>query len=660
MAKRRFRPADGHRLKAAGAANLSADGRRVAFVLSEVDEEKDRVMSSIWVAPLDASSQPRRFTEGPADSSPRWSPDGRWLAFLSVTDEKPLHAHVRLAPLDGGAPLPLGELPGPVTQFAWSPDSRRLAVVCRVGVPDADQLSAVERHAARAPRGLGARLDGVGWHEGRAHLFLVDVVDGSSTQLTRGEYDHADPAFSPDGRQLVFVSDRHPRRDDRQFRSDLWIVSTAGGRPRRLSGGHGHVVSPLFSPDGTLVCFAGPQTDAWDADAHAFVVPADGSGPPEQVAPHTDRPVFTYRAAEAAPVAWTAARELTMLIFDRGSVVLHRARVGQASSREIVGGDLQIDGFSARAGRSEIVFTASWPDRPSEVYRSNRGSAEPPIQLTSINAGLIAEVELSPVARHTITRPDGTEVEYFTLRPPGGGRGRLPLHVDIHGGPHGSWPSAVLSPWHQSLAAAGYLVLLPNPRGSCGYGQNFTAACTHDWGGEDCADILACCDALVEQGLADSGRMFVGGYSYGGFMTGWLVGHTDRFRAATAGAAVIDQRSMALTTDVPDFARFSMGGTPWQAPDEYDQRSPLHYLPNVTTPVLVIHMEGDIRVPIGQGEELYTGLRMLGKEAELVRYPGGFHATLTPSQDADYVTRLIAWNHRHDPRRRKHARPTRH
>ncbi|MGH2843543.1 MAG: S9 family peptidase [Solirubrobacteraceae bacterium] len=631
--------------------DLSADGRRLAFALQEIDQEKDRGVSSIWVAPLDGSSEPRRFTEGPADTRPRWSPDGRWLAYLSVTDENPRHAHVRLAPLDGGAPLRLGELPGPVAQFAWSPDSSRLAVVCRLGVPDPDKLSAVERNSARVPRGDAARLDGVGWHEGRAHLFLVDVTDGSFTQLTRGEYDHSDPAFSPDGSHLVFVSDRHPRRDDRQFRSDVWIVSTSGGRPRRLSGGRGHSVAPTVSPDGTLVCFAGTLTEPWDADAHAFVVPADGSGPPEPIAPKTDRSVHIFAAAQSNALVWTGPREITMLIIDHGSIVLHRARIGQATSREIVGGDIQIDGFSTSAGRSEIVFTATWPDRPSEVYRTNRAGKRP-VAVTSINADLRAEVELSPVVRHAITRPDGIEVEYFTIAPPGNSRGRLPLHLDVHGGPHGAWPLNVVSPWHQSLAAAGYLVLLPNPRGSCGYGQEFTAACTYDWGGEDCADILACCDDLVEQGLADPGRMFVAGYSYGGFMTGWLVGHTDRFRAATAGAAVIDQRSMALTTDVPGFARFNMGGTPWQRPDEYDKRSPLHYLPNVTTPVLVVHMEGDLRVPIGQGEELYMGLRTLGKEAEFVRYPGGFHSTFAPSQLADYATRMIAWNHRHDPRRR--------
>ena len=245
---------------------------------------------------------------------------------------------------------------------------------------------------------------------------------------------------------------------------------------------------------------------------------------------------------------------------------------------------------------------------------------------------------------------DGTEIEYFTISPPGGSRKRLPVHLEIHGGPHGVWPSARWLAFHQSLAAAGYVVLLPNPRGSTGYGQHFTEACTGDWGGADYEDILASCDDLVRRDLADPDRMFVSGASYGGFMTAWIVGHTRRFRAATAVAAVIDQTSMIFTTEIPDFCRFTFAGTPWEQPDVYSKRSPLTYLPDVATPVLVVHWEGDLRVPISQGEELYAGLRLLGKEAEFLRYPGGFHIYRTPSQGVDWVTQMLAWNERHDVR----------
>jgi dipeptidyl aminopeptidase/acylaminoacyl peptidase len=645
VAKRRFRPEDALRLKTATDANLSPDGRRVAFTLVEADGQADRLCSSIWVVAADGATPVRRFTEGPADRSPRWSPDGRWLAYISAPDGKPERAHLRLAPLDGGMPARVGELPGPIIQLAWSPDSRRIAAVVRVGAPDRDQQSAPERNAGRVTRGLAARLDGVGWQDGRRHLFLIDVETGSTTQLTRGDFDHADPAFSPDGSLVTYASDHHARRDDRQFRADVWVVPVAGGRPRRLTDGSWSTAFPLFSPAGDKIAFLGsPDADSWNRDDHVFVVPTDGSGAPAQLAPGTDRPVAAMPGLPA-PICWTGASELAMLVADRGRVVLHRARIGERRSRELVGGEFQIDAFTVSAGA--VAFTAAWPDRPSEVHLGELGGGQP-LQLSHLNDDLLDEVELTPVNRSSVTRPDGTEIEYFTMLPAHRTARRLPLHLDIHGGPHASWPSANRLAQHQAIAAAGYALILPNPRGSSGYGQEFTAACTGDWGGGDCEDILACCDDLIERGVADGGRMFVSGASYGGFMTSWIVGHSDRFRAATAVAAVVDQTSMGLTSDIPGFSVFNMGGTRWQRPEEYELRSTLRYLPDVSTPVLVLHWEGDLRVPIGQGEELYTGLRLLGKEVEFVRYPGGFHTVRTPSQAVDWTKRTIDWNERHD------------
>jgi dipeptidyl aminopeptidase/acylaminoacyl peptidase len=646
MAMRRFRPEDAFRLRTAVDPDLSPDGRRVAFVVVDTDKEADKLRSSVFVAPVDGSAPPRRFTEGPSDTSPRWSPDGRWLAYISITDDEPLHAHVRLAPLDGGVPARLGELPGPVLQLAWSPGSTRLVVVCRVGAVDRAQGSAQERNVPRVPRGLAARLDGVGWQEGRRHLFLVEVESGSARQLTRGEYDHEHASFSPDGATIAFVSDRHPRRDDRQFRSDAWVMPASGGRPRRLTNGKGWAAFPAFSPDGRTVAWSGADNDRWDADAHLFAAPVDGSAPAERVAPELDRPVVLFPGLPA-PACWVGDRELVMLVADHGAVGVHRVRLGERRSRVLIGGDIQIDGMAFRPGRRVIAFTAAWPDRPSELYVSTLGGAEP-VQVSGLNTDFLGDVELAPVGRARVARADGSEVEYFTILPPDHAPERLPLHVDIHGGPHASWPSGRWLAFHQSLAAAGYAVVLPNPRGSTSYGQAFTSACVGDWGGGDCEDILACCDDLIERSVADGGRMFVSGASYGGFMTSWLVGHTDRFRAATAVAAVVDQTSMGLTTEIPDFSRFQMGGLPWDRRAEYELRSPVSYLPAVTTPVLIIHWEGDLRVPVGQGEELYTGLRLLGKETEFVRYPGGFHIQRTPSQAVDECKRVLGWNEQHD------------
>jgi len=629
----------------------------VAFAVAETDEAADRLGCSIWVVPVDGSEPPRRFTEGPADRSPRFSPDGRWLAYISVPREEPEHAHVRLASLEGGVPSRLGDLPGPVDYLCWSPDSSRLVVACRVGAPDRSAASAAERNAPRVQRGLAARLDGVGWQDGRRHVFLLEVPSGESRQLTRGEYDHDGPSFSPDGATIAFASDRHPRRDDRQFRGDLWVMPAAGGRPRRLTGGKGRADFPLFSPDGRMIAFAGQDDDRWDSDTHVFVVPADGSSPPERLAPDTDRPTVLWPGLPA-PFAWVGNREMLLAVADSGAVRLHRVRIGERRSREVIGEDLIIDGITARPGRRAIAFTGSWPDRPSELYATTRAGGEM-VPLTALNTDFLAEVELAPVERSTVVRPDGTHVEFFSILPADRAPRGLPLHADIHGGPNASWPSGRWLGLHQAIAAAGYAVVLPNPRGSTSYGEEFTRGCTGDWGGADAQDILACCDELVSRGVADGERMFVSGGSYGGFMATWLVGHGDRFRAATAMAAVVDQTSMALTTEIADFALFNMGGHPWERRAEYELRSPLSYLPAVKTPILVVHWEGDIRVPVSQGDELYTGLRLLGKETELVRYPGGFHIVRTPSQAVDLARRILAWNEQHDARPARRARSRR-
>ena len=224
-----------------------------------------------------------------------------------MTDDEPTHAHVRLAPLDGGAPTQLEELPGPVLQFTWAPDSSQIVAVCRVGLADDEKSSAKERNAPRRVRGLAARLDGVGWFDGRCHLFVIDVPDGSARQITRGQFDHTDPSFSPDATTIAFSSDRSRRRDDRQLRTDVWLISAAGGRPRRLTDGSGSFMGPQFSPDGTMVAFAGRDSDAWDVDGHAYVVDADASGAAaRRVAPQTDRPCWSPPAARR-PCAGPAA-----------------------------------------------------------------------------------------------------------------------------------------------------------------------------------------------------------------------------------------------------------------------------------------------------------------------------------------------------------------
>jgi dipeptidyl aminopeptidase/acylaminoacyl peptidase len=284
----------------------------------------------------------------------------------------------------------------------------------------------------------------------------------------------------------------------------------------------------------------------------------------------------------------------------------------------------------------------------------NNGRRE--TNLSHANDGFAREVQLADVRRLAYKGRDGLDVEAFVMYPAGYTRGRLyPLAVNVHGGPHSFHPGSRSMVEFHALASKGYVVMLPNPRGSSGYGERFCEAVVQDWGGADYEDILAGVDELIARGVADPDRLYIGGYSYGGFMTGWVVGHTNRFRAAWIGAPVSNQISMFGTGDIPLFDIHETGGLPQENLQTYIERSPVTYLARVKTPVLLVHHEGDLRCPIAQSEEIFHALKAMGKEVEFVRYPGGFHTynTHAPSQAADRISRVIAWFESHRPKTRK-------
>ena len=543
---------------------------------------------------------------------------------------------LHLAPLDGGAPCKV-EAPGVVNWAEWSPAGDQLVIVVNLaskpGAPDDPKT----RNAARVVRGLFNRLDGQGWFEGRNHLFVYDVNEGKLRQLTSGDYDEAQPRWSPDGSRIVFVSDRSRRRDDRYGWAGIWSVPATGGRPQQLVNGIGNAQFPTFSPDGDHIAFTGVLGAKQTAgrDTRIFVVRSDGKGDPERLAPHLDRPIGF--ALYGNPMAWLSPEELVFTVVDRGTIGVRRASLGESSARAIVEGDTQVSGLAvAGQGNAHLLTYASgWVDSPPEVFcLSLAGRKSQAVQVSRAGNELLSTVELLPTERAYVRAPDGLEIEYFVLRPKLAELERpakkAPLFLEIHGGPHLSNPFSELFTYYQSLAAAGYVVLLPNPRGSIGYGEEFSHSLRGRWGEADFEDLMACADDVINRGMVDPQRQFVGGYSYGGFMSATVIGQTARFKAATIGAPVINNVSMFGTSDASVFFSDAWRADPWSPPAALVKQSPLSSAPKVNTPVFLYVNDGDLRCPPSQADEYYVALKVARQGGRVRPVPGRIAPLVLP------------------------------
>ena len=618
-------PEDLTRIQFVTDPQLSPDGRRAAFVVTTLSEERDEYLSNIWVVDV-AGGAPRRFTAGPRrDLEPRWSPDGSRLAFLSERTAKD-KLQLYVMPADGGEPTKLTALDNGVSAIAWAPDGARLAFVSAVGgykEPEGEDEKRKSR-PARVITSVKYRFNGEGFiYDRRPHVFVVSLDGASPTQITDGDFIDADPTWSPDGESLVFASARHGARDDDDA-SDLWRVPAKGGTPQRLTATAGPVMLPAFSPDGRAIAFlARAELNAYGRNVQLFTVPADG-GQATCVTSALDR---SCGALHVRPSWSPDGRSLTVAAEDRGDIGLWRvAATGSAAPQRIVGGERVLNGFSASADGRTLAFAASRTVAPAEVFVCGADGGDER-RLTDLNRAWVESVALSAPERFRFTRA-GFELDVWVVRPAGFVAGqRYPTLLNIHGGPHAQYGHNFFDEF-QVYAGAGYAVVYTNPRGSQGYGEAFTQAVVGDWGGGDYADVMAALDeALARYPFIDPERLGVLGGSYGGFLTSWTVGHTKRFKAACSERAVNCQYTMFGTSDIGhSFNVVELGGPlPWEDMARYIERSPLTYAKDMTTPLLILHSEDDLRCPIEQGEQLFVALKKLKREVRFVRFPGENH-----------------------------------
>ncbi len=679
------RPDDLYALRVPTDVRISPDGGSVVFAVKAVGPRKDSYRSALWLAPADGSSAARQLTLGAkTDGNPRWSPDGRMLAFLSDRGailqaagagekagpaEPPRDGAVQVwvLPMEGGEARQVTRLPRDVTDLAWSPDGRRLCVASgavtaqprplrRPDEPPEPDIRLIDR--------LNYQLNGVGFiYDRPGNLWLVDVATEEAVRLTRGQANDETPTWSPDGRRIAFVSNRH-QDADLTWRTDVYLLDVEERRPVLVTGGRGDRIftSPAWSPDGAWIAAVGhrfPAGGGSRADVWRFRPVERDEG--ENLSAPSDLMVGSAMNSDLFPagearVRWSAdGRWIFFTAPHEGSYELWRVEVETKRVERITNGRHYLFGndlASPDAGSARIAAGRATASRPPDIVAvdvpcEELDGREPQITLLS---DLMAEdwcdvAIASPTPRWH--ESDGRRIQGWFLQAEGDAGRPAPLVVEIHGGPATLYGESLFWEW-QCLVAAGMSVYACNPRGSQGYGQDFCRANFRDWGDGPMRDIMAGVDSLIGDGLVDPQRLGVTGGSYGGYLTTWIVGHTDRFKAAATSRSVADMTSQFLSGDIagPQFGKWEYGANPWEEPELYREHSPLTYAAQIHTPLLIQHSERDLRCPITQAEELFTVLRSLRRPVRLMRVPEENHELTrggTPFRRVDNLNLLCEW-----------------
>ncbi|HZG33761.1 MAG TPA: S9 family peptidase, partial [Sphingopyxis sp.] len=648
--ERRFTGADLFDLSIAADPQISPDGRRIAYVRRANDIMSDRAVSSIWLIDTQTGAEvPLAGTNGSA-FSPRWSPDGKRLAFASTEGGS---AQLWVRWMDGGEAVRLTGLPTSPSSLAWSPDGRSIAYTMLVK----DEGLTLGKAPANKPEGakwaeplemydlLTYRADGEGYVEpGFEKIFVVPATGGAPRQLTFGRYHDGGPlSWSRDGRTLYFGANRKPDWETDRVESEIHALDIASGTVTALTDRNGPDANPLVSPDGQTIAWLGFD-DARRAyeNNNLYVMNRAGSGR-RNLTENWDYGVDA--------IQWAAdGRSLYAQYDDRGETKV--ARIGLDGSVRMAvsglsGGGLDrpyTGGSFTVADTGAIAFTGGTAIRPAEVQVVQGGKTR---MLTDLNRSLREVKTLGEVRK--ITTPsshDGKEIEGWLTLPPGYREGqRVPLILEIHGGPFAAYGPHFATD-NQLYAAAGYAVLSANPRGSTSYGEAFANEIDKTYPGNDYFDLISIVDRAIALGIADPDALFVTGGSGGGVLTSWIVGKTDRFKAAVTQKPVINWTTQALTADGPGFfGPYWLGAEPWEKPELFWARSPLSLVGNVKTPTLVVVGSEDYRTPVSEAEQYYTALRLRGVPTALVKVPGASHGGIAarPSQSAAKASAILAW-----------------
>lgn len=663
-----------------GDPQMSPDGSDVVFVRVAVNKKKDGYDTALWVVPADGSAAPRPFTTGPRDTAPRWSPDGRRLAFLRALekDGTPQPGQIHLIERGGGEARAVTDLPKGATAPEWSPDGRTLAFTSTTNARDLDARGKEGRPAGEPERESDVRVitkavyrwNGGGYTDPTrpGHVWTVTVPVGSEApatprQVTSGSFAEEDPVWSADGARILFTSSRVAEPYYEASDEDVFAVDASGGAPALVASIDGSLGKPTPSPDRRRIAFRGSingkplrsytQPDLFLADV--------AGAPPRNLSASLDFDVLSGltgdqrapRGAGSVPIVWTRdGRGLLFTAAEKGRANIRRLDLTTGRLQDITTGDQEVIGFSAAANASRIVALVSTATEIGDLFVIDLNGATRPVsgeprRLTRVNEEIAAELDLSPPEDIWYPSFDGKQIHALVQKPPGFDPSkRYPLILNIHGGPHAAYGHTFVHEMHW-MAARGYVVLYPNPRGSSSYGQEFGNVIQFRYPGDDHKDLMAGVDELIRRGYVDPGRLGITGGSGGGVLTNWAITQTDRFAAAVSQRSIADWGGFWYTADFALFNPTWFRAAPWQDSSDYAARSPITHIESVKTPLMLIEGEADYRTPPAEGgEQMFRALKFLKRPTVMIRFPDETHELSrsgNPWHRVERLQHIVAW-----------------
>lgn len=638
-------------LKRISDPQLSPDGQWVAFTVQTVDVPTNKKPQQIWIMPLTGGSPKQITKDGEANYRPRWSPDSKRIAYIS---DRSGSGQIWMMDPDGANASQVTTLSTEADGVLFAPDGKNLLFTSSV-FPECGADDACNRKLLDAEKGskVKARIytellyrHWTTWaSKRRSHLMVVPVGEkGAVRDLTPGGRDVPpfslggpdDYDVSPDGKEVCYSMNADPVPAV-STNSDLYVVSIAGGEARKITSTPGADSSPKYSPDGKYLGWRAQMRAGYESDRWRLMVLERSLGRVGDLTENLPNWVNSF--------TWSPdSNNLFFTTLDRGRQNIQMISVNGGAARIVASGDSELDDMQLTRDGKMMVYTQQSGMSPIEIFRVASTGGEP-AAMTHLNDAVLNASQITPLEEFFVNAPDGSRVHSFVVKPYGFQAGqKYPTLMLIHGGPQGFWGHAWTYRWNaQVFAAAGYVVVMPNPRGSLGYGQRFTDEINNDWGGRAYDDIMAVADHVNNLPYVDRERVGAAGASYGGYMINWILGHTQRFKALVSHDGVYDIRSMAGGTEELWFPLWEFGGTPWDKPEEYERWSPSRFAKEFKTPTLVIHGEQDYRIPYEQALQLFTALQLQKVPSKLLLYPDEGHWVLKPQNSILWYKTVVDW-----------------